>query len=512
MIKQQSLDQAQILERRWWTFAVLALAILIVVIDHTILNVALPSIQQALGATLSELQWMVDAYILAFAMLLLTMGTLCDRIGRATMLRAGMLLFGAASLAAVFSISAWQLILARVFMGVGAAMIMPATLAIITNIFPDEERDKAIAIWGAMNGVGVAIGPLLGGILIEQFTWNAVFFINVPIVAIALISGIFLVPNSCDPESRRVDVPGTILSALTLSALVFGLIKGSDWGWSDPVVLGSLTAAILLGYLFIWWERKTTDPMLDLQLFSNPRLSTASACISIMTVAMFGMLFGLTMYMQFIKNYAVLETGVRFLPMAFGYALGSMASNKAAVMWGTRKVVTAGFLGMMALSAVVSFWQIDTPYWQIGLLLFAVSFCMGNIMTPCLNAVLGAVPKSRAGLGSAIGNVSFQLGGALGVAALGAALSSVYRQKMVSALTAFSDIPVNIAGIAAESVGAALRIIAMLPAGVREEILLLAKQGFMNGWQIVALAISVLALAGAVIALKFMPELKKQQM
>jgi EmrB/QacA subfamily drug resistance transporter len=511
MIRTQTVDEERVYERRWWAFSVLALAILIVVIDHTILNVALPTIQRELGATVSDLQWIVDAYILTFAMLLLTMGTLSDRIGRATMLRAGMAIFGIASLAAVFASSAWQLVLARVFMGVGAAMILPATLAIITNIFPNEERGKAIGIWGAMNGVGVALGPLLGGILIEHFNWSAVFFINVPIVATALMAGQFLVPNSYDPMPRRLDVPGTILSALTLSVLVFSLIKGSDWGWTHPAVIGSFASAIVLGAMFILWEKKVTAPMLNLQLFRNLRLSIGASGIAIMAVTMFGVLFALTMYMQFVKNYSALETGIRFLPIAFGYAFGSVLSNRFVKLWGTKYVVVAGFLGMAVSAVVIAFWHIDTPYWQIGVLLFALSFCLGNIMTPCLNAVLGAVPAARAGVGSAISTVSLQLGGALGVAALGSALSSVYRTKMEYMLTTIHSIPIQLSDAVAESVGSVVRIIGMLPESIRGYIALLARQSFMDGWQVVLLIIGTIGLAGAILTLKFMPRRGEKQ-
>jgi len=513
MIKRQALDETGIYERRWWAFSVLALAILIVVIDHTILNVALPTIQHELGATVSELQWIVDAYILTFAMLLLTMGTLSDRIGRATMLRAGMALFGIASLAAVFANSAWQLILARVFMGAGAAMIMPATLAIIMNIFSEEERGKAIGIWGAMNGVGVALGPLLGGMLIEQFDWNAVFFINVPIVATALIAGWFLVPNSCDPTPRRLDIPGTLLSALTLFVLVFGLIKGSDCGWANPVVVFCLAGAIILGYLFVQWEKKAVAPMLDIGLFRNPSLSMGAGSIALMAVTMFGVLFVLTMYMQFVKDYSPLETGIRFLPIALGYALGSVLSNRFVRLRGTKYVVASGFLGMAAAAFVISFWQIDTAYWQIGVLILALSFFLGSIMTPSLNAVLGAVPAGRAGVGSAIGNVSLQIGGALGVAALGSALSSVYKLQMAAALAAFSSVPDRIYGIAVESVGAAVKIAGMLPESIQGDIALLAGQSYMDGWRVVLLMICALGLAGAVMTLRFMPvhDLKQEK-
>ncbi len=497
--------EARIYKRRWWTFLVLALAILIVVIDHTILNVALPTLQLELGATLSQLQWMVDAYILAFATLLLTMGTLGDRIGRAVILRIGMIVFGLASLGAVLACSADNVIAARVFMGIGAAMIMPATLAIITNIFPPEERGKAIGMWGAMNGIGVALGPLLGGLLLEHFTWNAIFFINIPIVVVAIAAGFFLIPDSRDPHPRRLDIAGTLLSAATLFLLVFGLIKGSDWGWTNAGVLGSLAGAVIAGFLFILRERRADTPMLDLKLFSNARLSAGSAGIAVMTVAMFGLLFAFTMYMQFVKGYSALETGVRFLPLAFGYAFGSMSSNRIVGKWGTKAVVASGFLGMAVFAPLIAFWRVDTSYWQIGVLLFAISYFMGNIMTPSLNAVLGAVTKARAGAGSAIGNVSFQVGGAVGVAALGSALSSIYQSGMAEALKAFPSLPAEASCAAQTSIGAAQAAASMLPDGVWQGLLQVAGGSFMEGWQAVLLIISVIGVAGAILMLKLMP-------
>ena len=506
MLREQVFTGTGVYAQRWWAFSVLVLTILVVVIDHTIINVALPTIQRQFNASLSELQWIVDAYILAFATLLLTMGTLSDRIGRAMMLRAGMAVFGIASLAAVFAASSWQLILARIFMGAGAAMIMPATLAIITNIFPDEERGKAIAIWGAMNGVGVALGPLLGGILIQQFNWNAIFFINVPVVIIALVSNQFLVPNSYDPSPHKIDVPGTVLSVLTLAALAFALIKGSDWSWTSPVIIGSFAGSVFFGVLFFLWEMRSPAPMLQLRLFRHRCLSAGSICISIMTIAMFGVLFGLTLYMQFVKNYTAMETGVRFLPIAFGYAFGSILGNRCSKLWGTKSVVTAGFLGMTIIASLVAFWSVDTPYWQIGLLLFAVSFFMGNIMTPSLNALLGVVPKSRAGIGAAIGNVSFQLGGALGVAILGSVLSSIYRMQISNALAVPAYIPLQVKNLVIESIGSASMVLAQFPESIQKDIFSLAKQSFMTGWQIALLSVAVLGLVGAFITLKLMPQ------
>jgi EmrB/QacA subfamily drug resistance transporter len=497
--------EAQIYKNRWWTFLVLALAILIVVIDHTILTVALPTLQRELGATISELQWIVDAYIMAFATLLLTMGTLGDRMGRSTILRAGMIVFGLASLIAVMATSAGQVVFARVFMGIGAAMILPSTLAIITNIFPPKERGKAIGAWGAMNGLGVALGPLLGGLLLEYLNWRYIFFINIPIVVLALVAGFFLVPNSRDPHPRSLDIGGTLLSAIALLLLIFGLIKASDWGWTNITVLSAFTGAIMTGLFFILWQYKANTPMVDLQLFRNSRLPAGAGALAMMTVAMFGVLFAFTLFMQFVRGYSALETGIRFLPMAFGYAFGSITCNRMVGKWGTKLVVTAGFIGMAVLALVIAFWQLHTPFWQIGILLFIFSYCMGNIMTPSLNAVLGSVPKTRAGVGSAIGNVSFQTGGALGVAALGSILSTVYREKITPALTSFSSLPAEMINTVKESAGAAAAIAEMLPKQSETNLVQIAGQSFMAGWQMVLLIVSIIGIIGTILMLKFMP-------
>jgi predicted MFS family arabinose efflux permease len=341
--------------------------------------------------------------------------------------------------------------------------------------------------------------------LLEHFNWSSIFFINIPVVVTALIAGLFLVPDSRDPDPRRLDLTGTLLSAIMLSSLVFGIIKGGDWGWTHPAVLAVFGGFIVSGFLFLLRERRTGEPMLDLHLFRNLRLSMGSAGIAVMTIAMFGMLFAFTMYMQFVKGYSAMETGVCFLPLALGYAFGSMFSNRFVGRFGTKAIVTAGFLGMAVFASVIAFWRIDTPYWQMGLLLFAVSYSMGNIMTPSLNAVLGAVPRERAGVGSAIGNVAFQVGGALGVAALGSALSSVYRTNISAALSQLSSLPAEMANIAKESVGAAATVAAMLPEGAQQGLMQIAGESFLDGWRMVLLAISVIGLVGAVLTLKFMP-------
>lgn len=495
---------ADVYPRRWWAFSVLALAVLIVVLDHMVLNVALPTLQRQMGATISELQWIVDAYSLAFAALLLTMGALGDRLGQTTMLRLGMFTFGAASMGAVFSRSAGHLIAARAFMGIGAAMIMPATLATISNIFPIEERGKALGAWGAMNGLGVALGPFLGGLLLAHFDWSAVFFINVPVVIVALVAGYFLIPKSSHLVMRHFDLPGVLLSSLSLFLLIFGIIKWNDCGWSHPLVYGALALSVVAGFFFILRERKIEAPMLDIGLFSNPELSSGSGSIAIMAFAMFGVLFGLTLYLQFVKRYSPMETGVRFLPLAIGYALGSLSSNRNTQRWGKKNVVTAGFMAMAILLTFMAFWEVDTPFWCIGSCVFLLGFSLGNIMAPALGCVLIAVPAKRAGVGSALGNISFQVGGALGVAFLGAVLNSVYQTRVESLLST-TTLPAQVVSLAMESIGKAVITADGLALETRQQLSLAANSAFMEGWRVMLLSVSAIGITGICIVKKFMP-------
>ncbi len=491
--------------RRWLSFSVLVLTVLIVVLDHMVLNVALPTLQRELGATLSQLQWMVDAYILAFASLLMTMGALGDRVGHITMLRAGMSVFGLASLYGAFCGSAWHLTVARVFMGVGGAMIVPTTLALISIIFPPEERGRAIGAWGAVNGLGTALGPLLGGWLLEHFNWNSIFLVNIPIIVTALVAGVFLLPKSGARIQSRVDLPGTMLSAATVFLLVFSIIKGNEAGWTSGFVYVSFVSSFVFGFLFIIREKKTGAPMLDLTLFKNPGLTAGSSGIAMMTFTMLGTLFGLTLYLQFVKHYSPLETGLCYLPVAIGYALGNVSSARTAVRWGARSVVSAGFAGTAVAALLIVFWQASTPFWLIGLNIAFLSFCHGSIMAPSLNSVLGTLPREQAGVGSAIGNVSFQVGGALGVAVLGSLLGSIYRLRMDAVLTAAAAFPVQIIQEARESLGAAVVTAGSLPAEAGQKLSSLAQGSFMDGWQITFWVICGVGAAGMVFVLKFMP-------
>jgi len=496
--------QSLIYRRRWWTLAVLSLSVIIVVIDNSILNVALPTIQQKLHATNSELQWMVDAYILVMASLLFTMGAAGDRIGRAKALRIGLVVFAGGSIWAMTANSPDTLIAARTIMGSGAALIMPATLAVIVNVFPLQDRGKAIGIWASMAGVGIALGPILGGLLIEHFSWSSIFFINVPIVAIALTAGAFLIPDSRNPNPQGIDIVGTILSAGTLGLLVFGLIKGGNWGWSDTAVILCLGGAVIVGIVFVLWEGHTVKPMLDMSLFGNMRFSIGAAGITMMMMINFGIIFGLTLYMQVVQGYTALETGIRFLPMAVGFAVGSASSHRRVAAFGTKIIVDVGFIGIAALVAGASFWDVDMPYWILGLMFFGLAFCMGNIQAANVDAVTGAVPRAKAGVGSAMPGVAVQVGGAIGVAALGSVLSNEYASSLRPELEAIPNLPPSIIAVAEDSVGSAAQIAAQFPDS-GERILTAAHNSFMDGWQLMALVACGIAVMAVIVVSSLMP-------
>jgi MFS family permease len=291
---------------------------------------------------------MVDSYLVSFAGLLLTLGTLGDRFGRKRALQAGIALFGLSSLAVLFVETSTQLIAVRALMGVGAAMIMPATLSIITNVFPREERAKAIGIWAGTAAIGVGLGPLIGGLLLEYFDWYSVFLVNVPVALVAFLAGMRLVPESRDPDPGRFDVPGALLSVGALVSLIYALIEAPDTGWLDPTILGAFGLALALGAAFVAWELRTAAPMLDLSLFRNPRFSIGSLSMGLAFFSLFGAIFALTQFLQFAKDYSPLEAGAAMVPLAFGLMLGSTRSVKLAERVGTTRVVAAGLLGLGA--------------------------------------------------------------------------------------------------------------------------------------------------------------------
>src|SRR4051794_1868198 len=368
--------------RRWWTLAVLCLSLLVIGLDNTILNVALPTIQHDLDASSSQLQWIVDAYMLVFAGVLLTAGALGDRFGRKRALSAGLAIFGAGSALSALAGSAEMLIATRALMGIGGAFIMPSTLSILTATFPASERGRAIGIWAGVSGLGIAIGPVTGGWLIEHADWSWIFLVNVPVVALALVAGRWLVPESRDTSAPALDWPGFALSFASLSVLVWGLIEAPSRGWTSALVLGAFAFALAGLAVFGWWERRAPAPMLEVTLFRNPRFTASSAAISLAFFALFGMIFFLTQYLQEVRGYTALEAGLRTMPVAAGLILGGPLSTRLTERLGLRVVVPLGLTLVATAMWLLSGVELGTEYGLIAGALLLMGFGMGTAMAP----------------------------------------------------------------------------------------------------------------------------------
>ena len=494
-------------DRRWWILAVLCLSLAIIGLDNTILNVALPTIQAEFAASGSELQWIVDIYILIFAGLLLTMGTIGDRYGRHRALEAGLLIFGFASLSAAYAGSTTWLLTGRAIMGVGGALIMPATLSLIIHVFPREERGKAISIWAGVSGAAIGLGPLIGGILLEYFWWGSVFLVNVPIVITALIAGRILIPESRDPHPAPIDIAGAVLSIAAVSALLFGIIEAPARGWIDTLVLASFIAAIILAIAFFLWERRIDHPMLDLDLFRNARFSAGSGAIMLAFFALFGTVFLLTQYLQFVHGYTALEAGIRMIPVALGIMVGAGRSHLLVNHFGTTRVITGALVALAIVLSSIAFWTTGTSYWIIGLVLFLLAVSMGNIMAPATDAVMGAVPGDRAGVGSAMNDVTRQVGGAFGVAIIGSAMNTVYSSNMSNAV---GNLPPQAADPARDSIGRAIAVAGQIGGDAGNALIRAAGSAFVDGMAIGVLIAAGTALLAAVLVGRFMPAQDRQ--
>jgi EmrB/QacA subfamily drug resistance transporter len=493
--------------RRWWTLAVLCFSLVVITLDNTILNVAIPTLQRELHATNSQLQWMVDSYTLVFAGLLLTAGSLGDRFGRRGALQIGLAVFGAGSVVAALVDTPNELIAARALMGVGGAFIMPSTLSVLTNVFTDPgERGRAIGIWAGVAGVGIALGPLAGGFLVEHFYWGSIFLVNIPIVVIAIAAGAWLVPTSKDPAAPRLDPLGAALSIAGLSALLYGIIEAPSNGWTDPLILVSFGLAIVLLGLFAVWELRTTHPMLDVKFFKNPRFSAASAGIALVFLALFGSLFLLTQYFQFVLGYSALQTGVRLLPYAGVLVVVAPLSARFVERVGTKLVVTIGLmlvaLGLFAMTQV----GVATSYPDILWRVVLVAAGMGCTMAPATESIMGSLPLSKAGVGSAVNDTTRQVGGALGIAIIGSVLASTYGSKIGDAIARQSrPVPKPIADAMKSQLGAALAVAHRIGGPIGSLIQTTARHAFVSGMHQGMLVGGVAALVGAVIAFVWLP-------
>jgi EmrB/QacA subfamily drug resistance transporter len=488
--------------RRWKTLGVLSLSLVIIGLDNTILNVALPTLQDEFGASSSKLQWMVDSYLLVFAGLLLVFGTLGDRFGRKLALQAGVSIFGLASLGALIADSANEVIAVRAAMGVGAALIMPATLSIIANLFSGEERGKAIAVWAALAAVGIGLGPLAGGLLLEWFDWSSVFLVNVPFAAAALLLGMRYVPESRDPRPGSFDLLGAVLSTAGFTALLYAIIEAPERGWLSGWAIGSLSAGVVLLSSFVWWERHTDEPMLDLGFFRNARFSVGTAAVSVAFFALLGGLFALTQYLQFAHGYSAIGAGAVMSPVVLGLMVGAGSSSKAVERLGTSRVVAAGLTGLALLLALTTLWKPDTGSLTLVAWFFGLALSMGWIMAPATEAVVGAVPAAKSGVASATNTVARMVAGALGVAVVGSLVSSLYANDVEGSLGSLTP---EAQARAADSIGAAGAIAAQLPPDSAAGLLATSGDAFTQAMSTGLIVAAMLAAAMAVVVARFIP-------
>lgn len=493
--------------RRWWTLAVLCFSLVVITLDNTILNVAIPTLQRQLNASNSQLQWMVDSYTLVFAGLLLTAGSLGDRFGRRGALQLGLAVFGVGSVVAALVDTPNELIAARALMGVGGAFIMPSTLSILTNVFTEPgERGRAIGIWAGVAGIGIALGPLAGGFLVEHFYWGSIFLVNIPIAVVAIAAGAWLVPTSKDPAAPKLDPLGAGLSMAGLSVLLYGIIEAPAKGWGSGLILISFALAAFLLVLFVVWELRTDQPMLDVQFFKNPRFSAASTGIALVFLALFGSLFLLTQYFQFVLGYTALKTGVRLLPYAVVLMIVAPLSARFVERLGTKLVVTVGLALVAAGLFAMTGLDVGTSYGDIVWRIVLVAAGMGCTMAPATESIMGSLPRSKAGVGSAVNDTTRQVGGALGIAIIGSVLASTYGSKIGDAIAKQSrPVPKPIADAMKSQLGAALAVAHRIGGPVGSLIQTTARHAFVTGMHQGMVVGAVAALVGAVVALVWLP-------
>ncbi len=499
------MNERTIYERRWWSLAVLCMTLLVITLDNTILNVAIPSLVKDLEASTSQLQWVIDGYTLVFAGLLLTMGSIGDRFGRKGALMVGLAIFGTGSMLSGLATSANMLMITRASMGIGAALIMPATLSLLTNIFHDpRERGRAIGMWAAVAGASGALGPVIGGLLLKRFSWGSIFFVNVPVIIVAIIAGKFLLPSSRDPDAPRLDLIGAALSIAGLVALLWAIIEAPARGWGDPVVVSSLLAGLLILAAFVTWELRSSHPMLDVRFFKNRRFTAANIAITLVFFAMFGQMFLGTQYLQTVLGFSALEAGLRMMPMALVMVALAPVAPRMVEHVGTKLVVGTGLLIVTGGLLVVATVPVTNGYPHLLVGFCFVSTGMALVMAPATESIMGSLPPSKAGVGSAMNDTTRQMGGALGVAVLGSIFATVFRPGLAKGAVEAGLTPSQLTR-AKDSLGGALEVAGELPARTAAQLTSVAKTEFVNGMQAAVLVAAAVVVVAAVVVFAYLP-------
>jgi EmrB/QacA subfamily drug resistance transporter len=498
------LDSQTIHRRRWVILSVLIVGLLAIVIDNTVLNVALKTIAEprgGLGASQSQLEWAINSYTLVFAGLLFTFGVIGDKLGRKRMLMIGLALFGVASLLCAYAQSPEQLIFARAAMGLGGAAVMPQTLSIISNVFEPAERPRAIGLWAMAVGIGVAAGPVLGGVLLNHFWWGSVFLINVPVTVIGAVAVAILVPESRNRAAGGIDYVGVLLSIVGLVLLVYGIVQGGDTSWLQLGVLGPIVGGLAVLAAFAWYEARIQHPSLDVRLFRDRRLSASVGAIALVFFGMGGVFFFTSFYLQNVRGYSPLAAGLLTVPFAVGQLLASPRSAGLVRRYGAKVPSTVGMLVMAAVIACYATLGTASPIWLLGVMFAIQGAAIGVVMPAATAAIMDVLPRERAGAASALTNVSRQVAFALSVAVLGSILAVFYRHSLSPSL---GGLPSAARDAASSSITATQAVAQQLGSAGRS-LLGPADTAFVSSMHITTLVAAGLALAGAFVVLRWMP-------
>jgi MFS transporter, DHA2 family, integral membrane protein len=486
-------------QRRWFLLGVLCLSLVMIVMAVSSLNVALPSIQSDLDASATMLQWILDAYALVFAGLLLVAGALGDRFGRKGTLLIGLGVFGLGAIVSGFAGSAEVVIVGRAIQGAGAAFVMPATLSLLTAVFPPHERGKAIGTWVAFAGAGGALGPIVSGALLERFWWGSAFLFNVPVVAVTALAIALYAPRSRDDTATPLDPRGAALSLVGLTALLFGIIEGAERGWTDPFVVGSFVVAAVVLYAFVRWEMVAEHPMLPISYFADRRFSVGSAVITTSFFVMFGWFFLFSLYLQFVRGYSPLEAGLATLPLPPMFIILSPRSAAIAARLGSGRTMALGFLLVGAGFALLVPVTPDTPYVVLAAALALMGAGMAITAAPATTGIMSAVPQSKAGVASAVNDTTRELGGALGIAVLGTIVSSLYRSRLdLGGLS----LPADATREAEASVGQAVTASRQLSNGGGSTLVQRAGDAFTDAFALTAIISATIVVVAAILVLR----------
>jgi EmrB/QacA subfamily drug resistance transporter len=499
------MDPETIHRRRWIILGIMSLSLVITLLNNVTVNVALPELSKELSADNTELQWIMDAYVVVFGGLLLVMGAFGDRFGRRHALLAGLAIVGLVSaLTAQYASTSEQVIGARAMMGLGAALVMPATLSVIVVVFPPEERGKAVGIWVGMAGVGAPLGLLVGGWAVESFDWRAVFWINPPIIALAMILNILLVPNSRDERERPMDPIGAVLSVGALGSVLYAIIEGPSLGWTSPEILGLGAIGIILVFVFVRWESRTEYPMLPMEFFQNRGFSLGLIAISLAFFVMFSFMFTQMLHFQLVREKSAFEAALRFLPLPLGLMPSAANSDKLCERFGSNNVVSVGLAIIGTAMLIFTTVDVGTAYETLALIFFLIGVGMGLTMAPSTTMVMDSIPHDKAGVGSATNDASREVGGAFGIAIVGSAVNEIYQREMVvpNGLESYS-------GVVSESFPAAIRIGNELVAQgnmLGMELIDNAQLAFVEGMTGAAAISALVAIVNAVLVKLYMPK------